>query len=82
MLLHTISTVLLLTAIVLASWDDNLNYRSPSISHEGLGINLRKVHRRMLTKRDGSVPYQAGQLNFTHGVASVSNGDDNLSDRR
>jgi len=71
MLLLKIHTVLLLVSTTLASWDGNLNYRSPSINHDGLGINLRKVHKRMLTKRDGSTPYQTGQLNFTHGVASV-----------
>ncbi|KAK5096991.1 hypothetical protein LTR24_002432 [Lithohypha guttulata] len=70
MLLLRIHTVLLLVSTALASWDNNLNYRSPSVNHDGLGINLRKVHKRMLTKRDGSTPYQTGQLNFTHGVAS------------
>lgn len=72
MLLQGISAALLLASTALASWEGNLNYRSPSINHDGLGINLRKVHKRMLTKRDGSMPQQTGQLNFTHGVASVS----------
>jgi alkaline phosphatase D len=49
-----------------ASWTKNINYRSPSENHPGLGISLRKVNKRnTLDKR-----FTASQLNFTHGVAS------------
>jgi alkaline phosphatase D len=54
-----------------ASYNGNLNYRSPSLSldHAGLGIDLAKVEKRMLQKRDMVVDPET--LNFTHGVASV-----------
>jgi hypothetical protein len=35
-----------LAATALASYGSNLNYRSPSLHHPGLGINLRKVVKR------------------------------------
>lgn len=35
-----------LVATALASYGSNLNYRSPSQHHPGLGINLRKVVKR------------------------------------
>jgi alkaline phosphatase D len=56
--------------IVSASYHGNLNYRSPSITHDGLGIDLPKVQGRMLKKRDVAV--DPNTLSFTHGVASVS----------
>ncbi|KAL4894754.1 PhoD-like phosphatase-domain-containing protein [Aspergillus ambiguus] len=52
-----------------ASYDGNLNYRSPSLRHTGMGINLEAVQARSLAKRD-EVPFTPSQLNFTHGVAS------------
>ena len=59
-------SLLALSTVALASWTKNLNYRSPSEHHPGLGISLHKVNKR-------NVPgsgYSASQLNFTHGVAS------------
>jgi alkaline phosphatase D len=59
--------VLALLAIpALASFGSNLNYRSPSLHHPGLGISLRKVVKR----NDPSSSFNSSQLNFTHGVAS------------
>ncbi|KAK6077632.1 PhoD-like phosphatase [Seiridium cupressi] len=58
----------LLTPIVSALFDGNLNYESPSKRHVNLGIDVPKVSRRAF-KRD-SVAYQPDELNFTHGVAS------------
>lgn len=52
-------------AIASASWTSNLNYRSPSEHHPGLGISLHKVN-----KRNTPAKFDASQLNFTHGVAS------------
>ncbi|KEY73061.1 hypothetical protein S7711_06133 [Stachybotrys chartarum IBT 7711] len=52
----------------LAGYNGNLNYRSPSFSHDGLGIDLPKVTGRMLQKRE--VEYETENLTFTHGVAS------------
>lgn len=49
-----------------ASWVKNLNYRSPSEHHPGLGIALHKVNKR----NTPSKKFDASQLNFTHGVAS------------
>ena len=57
-------------ALASAGYHGNLNYRSPSLSHDGLGIDLPKVKGRMLRKRD--VEVDANTLSFTHGVASVS----------
>jgi alkaline phosphatase D len=58
-----------LSAIISASYHGNLNYRSPSVSHDGLGIDLSKVKDRMSRKRD--VEVDPSTLRFTHGVASV-----------
>lgn len=49
-----------------ASYAGNLNYRSPSHNHPGLGISIHKVNKR----NAGSPAYPASRLNFTHGVAS------------
>jgi alkaline phosphatase D len=49
-----------------ASWAKNLNYRSPSEHHPGLGIAIHKVVKRS----DPAQAWDASQLNFTHGVAS------------
>ena len=51
-----------------ASFDDNLNYDSPSRLHPRLGIDVPVVSRRSF-KRD-TIAYTPAQLNFTHGVAS------------
>lgn len=62
----SVAGVLSLAAAVSASWTNNLNYRSPSEHHPGLGISIHKVNKRnTLDKR-----FDASQLNFTHGVAS------------
>lgn len=55
----------------LASYGGNLNYRSPSLSHAGLGIDMPRLQSRMIQKRDGK-EYDNEDLSFTHGVASVS----------
>jgi alkaline phosphatase D len=44
----------------------NINYRSPSEHHPGLGIALHKVNRRNTPDKR----FQPSDLNFTHGVAS------------
>jgi alkaline phosphatase D len=58
------------SAIAAASWDENINYGSPSLGHAPLGIDTKKVKKRMYQKRDGSYPH-ATNVRFTHGVASV-----------
>lgn len=50
----------------LASYGANLNYRSPSHNHPGLGISVRKVVKR----HNPRSAFADGALNFTHGVAS------------
>jgi alkaline phosphatase D len=65
--------VLSLASYVSASWTSNLNYRSPSEHHPGLGIALHKVNKRNTPNK-----FSASQLNFTHGVAS---GDRNKNRR-
>lgn len=57
-------------AVALASYDGNLNYRSPSLSHAGLGIDVPRLQSRMFQKRNDR-EYETENLSFTHGVASV-----------
>jgi alkaline phosphatase D len=64
-MLHTL-LLLALAGTSLASYGANLNYRSPSDHHPGLGISIRKVVKR----NDPSVNHKPSDLNFTHGVAS------------
>ena len=58
-----ISTLL---ASAFASYGANINYRSPSLHHPGLGVSLRKVVKR----NDPRAAFDPSSLNFTHGVAS------------
>jgi len=59
-------TALSLAAAASASWTKNINYRSPSENHPGLGVALHKVNKRNTIEKR----FTASQLNFTHGVAS------------
>lgn len=59
-------SLLALSEVALAAWTKNINYRSPSEHHPGLGISLRKVNKRNVP----GTQYDASQLAFTHGVAS------------
>ncbi|KAJ4141603.1 hypothetical protein NW768_000818 [Fusarium equiseti] len=58
----------LLATAATAEFDGNLNYASPSRRHARLGIEIPLVKRRSMKR--GNTPYEASQLNFTHGVAS------------
>lgn len=64
--MRSLISVLTLSTVALASWTKNLNYRSPSEHHPGLGISIHKVNKRNVP----GTQYSASQLNFTHGVAS------------
>src|SRR5436853_1252820 len=55
-----------LAATALASYGANINYRSPSLHHPGMGISIRKVVKR----NDPRSTHSPSNLNFTHGVAS------------
>lgn len=55
---------------VAATFHGNLNYRSPSVSHAGLGIDVPLVESRMIQKRDTDANND-NDLRFTHGIASV-----------
>lgn len=58
--------LLAMAALAAASWSGNINYRSPSLLHKGLGISMPKV-----VKRQADSSYMsASVLSFTHGVAS------------
>lgn len=59
-------TVAALVGVAAASWANNLNYRSPSHNHPGLGVSIHRVNKR----HAGAPPQPANKLNFTHGVAS------------
>ena len=64
--MNQLLTILACAGVAAASYANNLNYRSPSHNHPGLGVAIHKVNKR----NAGSSPYAASQLNFTHGVAS------------
>lgn len=57
---------LLSASAVHANWAKNINYRSPSDHHPGLGVSIHKVIKR----NDPKAAYDPSKLNFTHGVAS------------
>ena len=59
-------TVIALVGTASASYASNLNYRSPSHNHPGLGVSIHKINKR----HAGSPSQNAASLNFTHGVAS------------
>ena len=65
MMLHLL-TFVVCAGVAAASYANNLNYRSPSHNHPGLGVAIHKVNKR----HGGSPPIHASELNFTHGVAS------------
>ncbi|KAE8391539.1 PhoD-like phosphatase-domain-containing protein [Aspergillus alliaceus] len=65
----TLLSLLALSTGTWASYNANLNYRSPSTRHTRMGIDVDSVHRRSLAKRD-KPRFHPSQLNFTHGVAS------------
>lgn len=65
MMLHLL-TLVACAGVAAASYGNNLNYRSPSHNHPGLGVAIHKVNKR----HAGSSPAPASELNFTHGVAS------------
>lgn len=58
--------VLFSAATASASYADNLNYRSPSHNHPGLGISIHQVVKRGVPESS----FDASKLDFTHGVAS------------
>jgi alkaline phosphatase D len=55
-----------LAATATASFAENLNYRSPSYHHAGLGVSIRKVAAR----NEPSATWEPAKPNFAHGVAS------------
>ncbi|KAF2767374.1 hypothetical protein EJ03DRAFT_329273 [Teratosphaeria nubilosa] len=62
----SILSALTCAVVASASWTKNLNYRSPSEHHPGMGISLHKVNKRNTPEK----AFSASQINFTHGVAS------------
>ncbi|KAM5345220.1 hypothetical protein ACJ41O_011082 [Fusarium nematophilum] len=58
----------LLATAVVAEFEGNLNYASPSRRHVRLGIDVPLVARRAWKR--GNVPHDPSNLRFTHGVAS------------
>lgn len=62
----TWSIVLSSAATAAASYAGNLNYRSPSENHPGLGVSIHRVVKR---GAPGSA-FDPSKLHFTHGVAS------------
>lgn len=58
--------VALFATTVTAAFEANLNYNSPSLSHPGLAVEIRKVHARSSPE----AAWKPQDLKFTHGVAS------------
>lgn len=71
MMLYTLPVLAVLAATATASYDDNINFKSPSLDHPSMGIDMPKVMKRHLQKRDYNITVNPNSLNFTHGVASV-----------
>jgi alkaline phosphatase D len=71
-MLYTFSVLAALAAAAAASYDDNINFKSPSFEHPSMGLDMPKIMRRHMQKRDYNVTIDPSMLNFTHGVASVS----------
>ena len=65
-LLRLLGALTACVAVGEASWAKNINYRSPSEHHPGLGVAVHKVVKR----NNPATTYGASNLNFTHGVAS------------
>jgi len=61
-------TALSLVAAATATFRTNLNYASPSRRHTSLGIDVPKIMKRSAGLQPRAAG--AGELNFTHGVAS------------
>ncbi|KAF2843521.1 alkaline phosphatase-like protein [Patellaria atrata CBS 101060] len=64
--MRSLSILFLSFGVVSARYASNLNYRSPSENHPGLGVSIHKVVKR----NNPSSSWDPAQLNFTHGVAS------------
>ena len=59
----------LLAGLASASFNDNLNYRSPSLQHPSLGIDVPKVYKRTITDNYGwgkGNPYVNPHINPIH----------------
>ncbi|KAL4879874.1 PhoD-like phosphatase-domain-containing protein [Aspergillus karnatakaensis] len=71
MVAATFLSLLALSSGAVASYNGNLNYRSPSLNedHINLGIDVSAIQRRSLSKRD-ETPFDPSELTFTHSVAS------------
>ncbi|KAL1582624.1 hypothetical protein WHR41_08566 [Cladosporium halotolerans] len=65
MRLQTLSTAAF-AVLASGSWTKNINYRSPSEHHPGLGVALHKVNKRNTPEKS----FKPSDLSFTHGVAS------------
>ncbi len=71
-----LSLAALLTPLVSAAFDGNLNYHSPSRRHVNLGIDVPVVSRRSMKR--GNVAFAPSEFNFTHGIASGDPYDDSV----
>ncbi|KAL7624118.1 hypothetical protein AAE478_005675 [Parahypoxylon ruwenzoriense] len=65
---------LALAGIASAAFSGNINYFSPSKHHASLGVSISKVAKRTYANS----PWDASQLNFTHGIASGDPYDDSV----
>nr|POE72990.1 alkaline phosphatase d [Quercus suber] len=66
----SIASALALSVVAEASFHQNLNYRSPSHNHPGMGLSMHKINKRHGSLNPRSQEFSASQLSFTHGVAS------------
>jgi alkaline phosphatase D len=69
-MLASLYTVVSLSLVVTASWNGNINFKSPSLQHRDLGLDLAKVQKRTGMIARQTANFTDNQLNFTHGVAS------------
>ncbi|KAK3063745.1 hypothetical protein LTS18_013112, partial [Coniosporium uncinatum] len=62
-MLSTLFTVATLVVAAVADYEGNLNYRSPSINHPALGIDVPKVRKRQVGGQHFGGQHQGGRYN-------------------
>jgi alkaline phosphatase D len=69
-MLASLCIIASLSLVVNATWDGNINFKSPSLQHRSLGLNVAKIQKRTGLLARQTTNFTDSQLNFTHGVAS------------
>jgi len=62
-MMHILFTVVTLVVAAVADYGGNLNYRSPSINHPALGIDVLKVRKRQIGGQHSGGSHNGGRYN-------------------